>query len=248
MAPFQYLKRLNEIDLGVKMGGFKERGFDTTTYIEGSIEEKKLVLIACEGAETEYQYFNVIKDKLTLKQLVHVELIERDDENKNSSAPTKVVESIQHFIDNGKLETVKSNNHFDEGFDIFWIVVDRETQPNKKVNLQQAISICKEKEYCVALTNPSFEFWLLLHFDISQYDKKYLFENKKVTKKKRFLEKELSRLVGGYNKSNIKEEFVTEENIKRALGQEKFFENDLEKIIDNLGSNVGNLINEILEL
>jgi tRNA 2-selenouridine synthase SelU len=69
MAPFQYLKRLNEIDLGVKMGGFKERGFETTTYIEESIEEKKLVLIACEGAVTEYQYFNVIKDKLTLKQL-----------------------------------------------------------------------------------------------------------------------------------------------------------------------------------
>ena len=40
---------------------------------------------------------------------------------------------------------------------------------------------------------------------------------------------------------------MTKENIQRALEQEKLFENDLEKIIDNLGSNVGNLIRTILD-
>ena len=35
---------------------------------------------------------------------------------------------------------------------------------------------------------------------------------------------------------------ITKENIQRALEQEKRFENEFEKILDNLGANVGQLV------
>ena len=66
---------------------------------------------------------------------------------------------------------------FDDSYDIFWIVIDREKQESKKVNLLKAIEICKENNIKISLVNPSFEFWLLLHFDISGYSKDDLFEN-----------------------------------------------------------------------
>ncbi|MFA6630583.1 MAG: hypothetical protein WCS55_12560, partial [Sulfuricurvum sp.] len=72
-----------------------------------------------------------------------------------------------------------------------------------------------------------------------------------VAKRKRFLEKELlTQLysIGGYSKKKgeFNKSIVTLENIKHALEQEKLFENELEQIIDHLGSNVGDLIKKIL--
>lgn len=226
--------------------GFQDRGFDTTIYKEESKEENKFVIIACEGAETEYQYFHLIKSKLELKATVKMEIIKRSEDEKNSSAPTKVVETLQN-ISKEKLQDIKIKNLSEDSFDIYWIVVDREKQESKKINLEKAIATCKEESYNIALSNPSFEFWLLLHVvDINTYDREQLFENKKESKK-RYLEKELSKVLKGYNKVKIKEvDFISNEKIKKALNQEKVFENDLEKIIDNLGSNVGSLINEIL--
>ncbi len=54
---------------------------------------------------------------------------------------------------------------------------------------------------------------------------------------------EYNKKKGQFNKN-----IVTKDNILRALEQEKLYENDLEKVIDTLGSNVGDLINKILKI
>ena len=125
---------------------FKDRSFEESAYGEKSKEENKFIIIACEGANTEHQYFNFIKDNLNLKITTKIETIPRDEENKNSSAPTKVVETLQNLT-REKLQKIKEENDVEEGFDIFWIVVDREPQESKKVNLQKAIEICKKENY-----------------------------------------------------------------------------------------------------
>ena len=53
---------------------------------------------------------------------------------KNSSAPTKVVKTITNVIeDKEKLIKIKSKHSlFDDSYDIFWIVIDREKQESKK--------------------------------------------------------------------------------------------------------------------
>jgi hypothetical protein len=228
---------------------FRDRGFSTPIYEENSIEEKKFIIIACEGAETEYQYFTLIKNELNLKATVKMEIFERDEANRNSSAPTQVVKTLQS-ISKEKLHEIKIKNLSEDAFDIYWAVVDRETQESKKVNLLKAKEICENEGYNLALTNPSFEFWLMLHIvDISTYNKEELLANKKITSKKCYLEKELSNILGSYSKVNIKkEDFITLEKLKHACMQEKFFENEVDSIINNLGSNLGTLIEDIVEL
>jgi hypothetical protein len=237
--------------------GFSNKSFDTPIdrdkkiYKERSL--KRLIIIAFEGEKTEYQYFSYIKNSnnFFLKNLVEIELIQRAKENRSSSSPTQVVQSILTIIeDKDRLDAIKSSyKEFDDSYDIFWIVIDREKQESKKINLKKAIDICKDYSIEVSLSNPTFEFWLLLHFDISKYTKEDLFNNKKSSKRaKRYLETQLTQEIGSYNKSNIDTNFITIENIKRALEQEQLFENELEKIIDSLGSNVGDLIRTILDL
>lgn len=236
--------------------GYERKIFDAPTdkshetYRE--IENKKLVLIAFEGEKTEYQYFSYIRNsnEFSLKNRVEIELIKRTKENKSASSPTNVVESILTVKEDDKrLKEIKSQyKGFDDSYDVFWIVVDREKQSSKEKNLQKAIKICKDYNIEISLTNPTFEFWLLLHFDISKYNREELYNNKKPSKRaKRYLETKLTEEIGSYNKSNIDTTFITLKRIIKALEQEKLFENDLEKIIENLGSNVGNLIEEILD-
>lgn len=236
------------------MGFNKNSSFNEPIFQASSVEVKKLIIIAFEGAETEHKYFSYLKThpEINLKSLVQIELLERDEKNKNSSAPTKVVETVTNVIESEeKLKEIKSkHDEFDDSYDVFWIVIDREKQESKKINLLKAIEICKENNIKISLINPAFEFWLLLHFDISEYDNNDLFENKKTKpkSKKRFLEKEVGKKIGSYDKSDFETSFITSESVTLAVKQEEKFENELEKIIDNLGSNVGNLIKEILDI
>lgn len=234
------------------MGFDKNSSFEKPIFETNSVEVKKLIIIAFEGAKTEHRYFSYLKKhpEINLKSLVQIELLERDEENKNDSAPTKVVETVTNVIENEeKLKEIKSKyDDFDDPFDIFWIVIDREKQESKKVNLLKAIDICEKNNIRISLVNPAFEFWLLLHFDINEYNVKDLFENKKISSNKRFLEKELGDKIGIYKKSTFEIGFITSESIALAIKQEQNFENELERIIDNLGSNVGNLIKEILDI
>lgn len=44
-----------------------------------------------------------------------------------------------------------------------WIVIDRDTWEEAELN--QVFNGCKAQGYKMALTNPMFEYWLLLHFE-----------------------------------------------------------------------------------
>lgn len=133
-----------------------------------------------------------------------------------------------------------------------WVIWDREKVESRKKHILEMIPICKKKNYHIAMTNPLFEFWLLMHIaDISLYNTDDLYKNEKVNTVRRFIDKELSNILkDGYNKKKNKfnKNIVTIENITRALEQEKSFEVNLAKIIDNLGSNIGSLISKILNI
>ena len=88
----------------------------------------------------------------------------------------------------------------------------------------------------------------VMTFTISKKSWNSDFSNIKQISKKRFLEKEVGKKIGSYDKSDFETSFITSESVTLAVKQEEKFENELEKIIDNLGSNVGNLIKEILDI
>ena len=224
---------------------FEDKGFNSPIYIEEENEPERAIIIACEGENTEPEYFEAIKEKLSdyISVLIEIKIVER---SVAGSQPKKVVCNLENFI-HDKYDYKPDN-------DELWVVWDREVEKDfqRKKDIIEMIPKCKEKNYNIALTNPLFEFWLLLHiiddvYDI--YDRKILLENEWQSKNRRFIDKELSTLLDkGYNKKKDKfnKDIVSKENILRALEQEKLFENEIEEIIDNLGSNVGDLIRKIL--
>lgn len=236
------------------MGFDPSSSFDEPIFKPSSVEVKKLVIIAVEGAKTEHRYFSHIKNNFNdlKKSIIEFEVIKRDKDSENNSEPDQVVESITELIENPELlKDLKSNyRNFSADYeDLFWIVIDREKVESRKQKIIDTLKVCDEYNIKMSLINPTFEFWLLLHFDISSYSKKDLFKNEKTSKNgKPFLARKLVEHLGSYKKSRYGTSFITKESTNLAMLQEKTFENEVEKIIDNLGSNVGELISEILEL
>lgn len=107
------------------------------------------------------------------------------------------------------------------------------------------INKCKKQEYECFITNPCFEFWLLLHFsDIKEEyaDKLELIkQNKKESVKHTYISKELSDKLG-HSKKNINFEKNYLPNIDKAIEHSKKFECSVEKLVDNIGTNLADLI------
>jgi len=223
--------------------GFKERSFDQPTYEQQEEEPTKVIIISCEGSNTEPEYFEAIKDKLkgNISSLIEVELVPKIA---GPSEPKDVLDNLQNYVE---------KYDFNKGYDSLWLVCDREKVIDRKTGskgLLEVIPLCEKEGYSIALSNPLFEFWLLLQVvDIANYNNEILFKNARVNTTRRYIDKELSNLLdGGYSKKSGKfnKSIVSLDNIKRAIRQEQLFENDLTKVLDKLGGNVSALITEIL--
>lgn len=140
---------------------------------------------------------------------------------------------------------------FDKEVDSICLIVDRDKESfvNKPENNQYSYVVdnCNENGIKFYLTNPCFEFWLLMHFEeVKDIDVEILINNPKVQGKRRYAEVELKKIVTDYNKNNIKfERFLPK--IKDAIVNEKLFSEDIKKLECNVGSNIGLLIEELIK-
>lgn len=147
---------------------------------------KKIYVIATEGEKTEPKYFNDLK-ALYRNPLVHVEVLKRQN---SASSPNRVINVLNKFKSLYELKQA----------DELWILIDKDNWGNR--NLSITAAQCRQKKYYLAVSNPCFEVWLLLHLrDISKYGShkiRALSENTN-----RDLEREIRRICGSYNKSNL---------------------------------------------
>lgn len=153
-----------------------------------------------------------------------------------------VVSDISSIIKEGSLT-------YAEGFDKICLIVDRDrdsfisTPENNQY--EYVVNTCAEKSFGLYITNPCFEFWLLLHFDeVFELDQDRLLRNPKVTAKRRYAEQELRRIWPGYGKSTYKAVEVIK-HIDKAIKNEKKFCEDVVELENMLGSNIGMLINSM---
>lgn len=148
------------------------------------------------------------------------------------------VENIQKYI--AEQEII-----YNKDIDKICLIIDRDKGNVKTFQYDEIIKKCNEKDIRLYVSNPTFELWLLLHSDtINELDRLELLQNKKVGKK-RYIEKELSNKFNGYKKDHIKfERFLPYINL--AINQEKQFCEDTQRLKDDLGSNVGLLLNELI--
>lgn len=206
------------------------------------LNPKSKYYIIPEGEKTEIQYFLGIRDnarEININSLIEVIPIENDDEELGQSHPIRKITNFNEDIENNKFL-------YDKEIDKVCFVIDRDPQNFSEQQYDNFLKMCKDYNYKVYVSNPTFELFLLMHDDkIFDIDKTAMLENRRVSNSKRFLEVKLSEIFG-CNKKNINfEKFKV--NIKKAINNEKQFEESLINLKHNLGSNVGTLLDEMIE-
>lgn len=153
-----------------------------------------------------------------------------------------VISGISDIIRDGGLT-------YAEGFDQICLIVDRDKDSFSALpgndQYGYVVDKCKEKGFQLCITNPCFEFWMLLHFDeVFELDTDKLLENPKITVKRRYAEQELHRIYPRYKKSSYQAEELVK-NIDKAIQNEKKFCEDIKGLESSVGSNIGRLIEEM---
>lgn len=153
-----------------------------------------------------------------------------------------IVEDISEIIKDSGLT-------YEEGFDQICLIVDRDkdgfisTPENNQY--KYVLDKCNKMGFQFCVTNPCFEFWLLLHFDeVFELDEEKLLNNSKVTAKRRYAENEFWKIWPGYNKSSYHSEKLVK-NIDKAIENEKKFCEDIEQLENSVGSNIGRLVQKM---
>lgn len=118
----------------------------------GGFRDATLFVIAAEGAVTEPRYLNGLKARIHNPR-VHIHLLERDDPG--LSSPVHVL---------GELDRFRGEYSLQER-DQLWLLMDRDVQSWKPEMISAIAQDCLSKGYFLAVSNPCFELWLLLHFE-----------------------------------------------------------------------------------
>jgi hypothetical protein len=105
--------------------------------------------LAFEGHKTECQYFSNLKQVVYNKVNIKIHL-----RSASKSSPIDVLSSITKAI---KDRPLKKN-------DMAWLVVDIDNWPEQEIMKLHQWSVQSHK-HGFAVSNPCFEFWLLLHFE-----------------------------------------------------------------------------------
>ncbi|MBT3291658.1 MAG: RloB domain-containing protein [Victivallales bacterium] len=106
---------------------------------------RKLFIIAAEGAKTEPQYFTALgSQQATIRPL----------KGRNKSSPQHVLKRMEEYL---KGESLRKS-------DEAWLVVDKDQWTDDQLGELHRWAQ-KADNYGLALSNPSFEYWVLLHFE-----------------------------------------------------------------------------------
>ena len=204
--------------------------------------DARLFVIAAEGQKTETKYFNDLK-RLFRNPRIQVEVLQRPELQSSHSSPRDVITMLDGFRREYKLKAD----------DELWLLIDRDRQSWNKKQISEIAQLCHQKKYFLALSNPCFELWLLLHVkDFSEYSTgklDELFRNPKVNKKRNLIEKEIIHATGSHNKSSLNtKKYMTKENILRAIEQAKELDETPEdRWPEYLATRIYQLIEKLIE-
>lgn len=127
------------------------------------------------------------------------------------------------------------------------LVVDRDPESFTGSQFDYVKNACAANDVRLYVSNPGFELWLLMHsenFASMKEDLTARFSRMKPSAFLEHVEKLLKQEFGGYNKSKPKtEQFM--QAIDTAITNEKSLAEDVDALKNEMGSNVGLLIEEM---
>lgn len=135
--------------------------------------------------------------------------------------------------------------------DYFAVILDRDCGSHSRELMTACYNRCKEENYGFFISNPCFEFWLLLHLcdmatEFSQQELELLYANTKVSGKHTKISLEVSDRAHHNKKitSRVFEEYYYP-NITKAIKQSEGFAHDFPDLFDKLGTNLSDLLKEL---
>ncbi|NNJ12069.1 RloB domain-containing protein [Chloroflexales bacterium ZM16-3] len=111
---------------------------------------RRLILIVCEGDQTEHRYFDAIRTAGSLTT-VSIEIAP------DAGQALAVVERAR------TLRRLRRQQIEALPYDEIWCVFDREAR-NEPASFPRAVALATREKFGLAISNPSFEYWYLLHF------------------------------------------------------------------------------------
>ncbi len=115
---------------------------------------RRPVLIVCEGEKTEQIYFHALRSHYRLPNLEVVIYGE-------GGGPLKVIRRAIE-LDRERRREVRQRPRDVAVFEEMWCVFDREAN-NEPSNFVDAVKLAEEHKIHLAISNPCFEYWYLLH-------------------------------------------------------------------------------------
>lgn len=109
-------------------------------------KRKPIIYIICEGKETEVLYFKHFRTRNCLVDIVPM---------------TSKYTAAEHLVKNAK-GLLSHADYFPKDGDQLWCVFDRDDNTNAQ--LKVAGEYADKNGYKIVYSNPSFEYWYLLHF------------------------------------------------------------------------------------
>lgn len=156
-----------------------------------------------------------------------------------------IMSNITDFLDDYDIT-------YDKEIDLLCMVVDRDPESFTGFQFDDVLETCRQNNFEFLISNPNFEFWLLLHFDnILTLDRDKLLKNEKINPKSkssiRFIPNELRKCLKNYKKNKYNADYLLK-NINIALKNEKNYCETLPELKNELGSNIGIFIEKLKQM
>lgn len=160
-----------------------------------AFRDARLIVIASEGKDTERIYFKALAKEYTNPR-VHVHILERSVDEQNNSSPEHVLKQLNDYKSQYELEAD----------DELWLVVDKDRWTEAMLS-RVATECSQEVAMHMALSNPCFELWLLLHIEdaasLTPEEQMLWMENRRKSKNADpYLKVRLRQKMGSYHESS----------------------------------------------
>lgn len=191
------------------------------SYKKGEpFRDSRLFVIATEGAKREVSYFEYLVRE---NQRIKVKVLSPGGSEENKSSPKWVLDRASRFVEEFGL----AEN------DQLWLVIDVDRWPEETLH-ELGKECLKVKSWNLAISNPCFEVWLMLHyFEIDKSDVKTCSELKTLLG---------SKINGGYTVE------VAARNVEKAIIRAKKDDSNREHYYCNsMESKVYKLVSQLVD-
>jgi hypothetical protein len=115
-------------------------------------KKMKTFYIISEGKILERKYFDNLKNRHVSDNYAIAMIKSKMD---NAGAPLQLLRRLKNYI--------KKNSENLNPIDEIWVITDRDNWELDQ--LEQLQQFCKDNNCCFAISDPKFEFWILLHYE-----------------------------------------------------------------------------------